>query len=737
MAKKKRQKPSSTTVEATSKSASTNAVDRTAGTTDAIVKDSRGRSTVCSPLTSQGRPDAGPSTAHPETVGEPPSDPRVDSSHSSARRLRKAKNKKPKAPSAPAEEASARTCATEAAALGTVDTAVGARDAGSMYTHRLSAPTAPSPPSKLGTTSHSALKQPEMVGAMTSASHETCAVTPLDHVLVFGHGKFQWIILFCTQLAVFCNAVHAVAMTTLARPVDHWCRPPAGYGDLPPEVWKNSSIPVQEDGSYSRCFRYAGVNSSSTVPCDAGWDYAASIHTSVVAQWDLVCHRRWILIAMTASYMGSAAVALPLTGVAADRVGRAPVLAVALLVLIVAGTTLTFATTLLVFAILHVLISVSAGTLVIVSSVLLFEVTDSSRRVLYSSVAIAGGVSAANVYCEIMYELADEWALIQMINMLPSTLLVGAVYFIEESPNWLLATHRFRLLSKMAMSAAQTNGADLNRVAKRLEVIRKEDRRPRPEILSEGLNEASPLEVLTNPLFRSGTLVACGCWILAMSLFHQLRDSRERRSVYYGQIVLECPAVTANIFLLERKGRRIATAICMIVLGFLVAALGAFCFILPDPSGDDGLAPHLETAVRVAALLAVDSVVVSLCVITVEMYPTVLRAGGLAFAYGGGRLGAIAATFASSGSRPGRGVQLVVVSLLLVAFGALAMVAMPETTKIHAANTSPVVDARTAERDKWMLDAPLRLARGRRASSMVHLRRKSSVASLSMFHKQP
>ncbi|XP_050036996.1 solute carrier family 22 member 7-like [Dermacentor andersoni] len=737
MAKKKRQKSFSTTADATSKSARTNAVDRTAGTTGASGKDSRGRSTVYSPLTSQGRPDARPSTAHPETVGAPPSDPRVDSSHSSARRLRKAKNKKPKAPSALAEEAPARiTSATETAAPGTVDTAVGAKDAGSMNTHRSSAFTALSPPSKLGT-SHSVLGQPDVVGSTTSASHVTSSVTPLDHVLVFGHGKFQWVILFCTQLAVFCTVVHAVAMVSLAKPVDHWCRPPAGYGNLPPEVWKNSSIPVQEDGSYSRCFRYeppfapydAGVNLSSTVPCDAGWDYAASIHTSIIAEWDLVCHRRWILLAMTASYMGSTVVVMPVAGVAADRVGRVPVLAVALFVLIVAGTTLAFATTLVMFTILRVLISVSVGSLLIAAVVLLFEVTDSSRRVLYCSIAIAGGVSTANVYGEIVYDLADRWVLVQMMNMLPSALLIGAVCIVQESPNWLLATHRVRRLCKMAISAAQTNGANLEHAAKRLEGFRKEDRRSRSESLSEGFNEASPLEVLTNPSFRSATLVAYGCWFLAMSLFDQLRGSRDALPVYYVQIALECPTVTANIFLLERKGRRIATAICMIALGFLVAALGAFCFILPDPSGDYGLARHLETTVRVTALLAVDSVVVSLCVITVEMYPTVLRVGGLAFAYVSGRFGAIAATFASSGSRLGRGVELTLLSLLLVAFGALALVVMPETTKIHATNTSPVVDARSAERDKWMLDGPLRLARDRRASSLVHTQRKSWAVS--------
>ncbi|KAH7942138.1 hypothetical protein HPB49_021220 [Dermacentor silvarum] len=724
--KKKRQKASPTVADATSQSARTSAVDRSAGTTDASVKVSHGTSAV----------DARPSNAHPEKVLAPPSDPRGGKAHSSAHRPRKAKNKRHKAPSALGEDAPASTTkGTDIAALSILETNAGEKKAGCMNTRRASAFTMLSPPGQLER-SQSGLGHQGTLGATTSASHVIDAVTPLDYVLVFGHGKFQWINLFCTQLAIFCTMVHAMGMLSLARPVDHWCRPPVGYGNLLPEMWKNSSIPVEEDGSYSRCFRYeppfapydVGVNLSSTVPCDAGWDYAASIHTSITAEWDLVCHRRWILHAMMASYMGSAVVFMPFTGVAADRIGRTPVLVVALFVLIAAGTTLAFATTVLMFIILRVFISVSSGTLLVVSLVLLFEVTDSSRRVLYSSVAIAGGVSAANVYGEIMYDLANEWAFIQMINVLPSVLLIGAVHIVQESPNWLLATNRVRRLCKMVMAAAQTNGADLDSVAKRFEGIRKENRRFRSGSFSEGVNEASPLEVLTNQSFRSETLVAFGCWFLAMSLFHELRGSREARPVYYAQIALECPTVTANIILLERKGRRIATAISMIVLACLVAALGAFSLVLPDPSSADGLARHIETALRVAALLAIDSVLVSLCVITVEMYPTVLRVSGFAFAYACGRLGTIASAFASSDSRLGRGIQFGVVSLLLVAFGALALVVMPETTKIHATNTfSPVVDARTA--DKWMLDAPLRLARGRRASSVADERRKRSGAS--------
>ncbi|XP_065298286.1 solute carrier family 22 member 7-like [Dermacentor albipictus] len=690
MTKKKRQKSSSAASDVTTKSSRKNAVHLVAGTNDPSGVGTHGTSTACSPPAPRDGPHAGPLTALPGT--------------------------------------------RDTAGTGLVDSR-----------HPPAFPSPPSPTTAKLERIASGAQQPCTVGAPTSAPEVPGAVTPLDHVVVYGHGKFQWIILLCTMLAVFCTVVQALAMLSLARPVGHWCKAPAAFANLPPDEWKNSSIPVEEDGSHSRCLRYEppfapygrGVGSSTKVPCDAGWEYDVPIHTSVISQWDLVCERHWILKAMMASYMGSTVVVMPFTGIAADRIGRTPVLAVALFCLILAGTTLALTTTLLMFAILRVLVAVSSAALVIVSSVLLFEVTDSSRRVLYSSIAIAGGVSAANVYCEITYELADEWALIQMINMLPSTLLVGAVYFIEESPPWLLATRRLRRLSKVVMSAAQTNCVDLVRVAKRLEGLRKEDRRSRCDSTNEGVNEAPPLEVLTNPLFRSETLVAFGCSFLVMSLFHELRGSHDDRSVHYAQIALECPAVTFNVFLLERKGRRIATAVCMIALGCLVAVLGAFCFILPDPSNAGGFVRHIETAVRVVALLAVDSAAVSLSVITIEMYPTVIRASGASFGYVSGRLGSIAASFASSDSRLGLGIELTVVSLLLLAFAALVLVVMPETTKIHATHTPPDVSARRDAEDKWMLDAPLRIARSRRASSLAHPRHKDSAPSLSKFAEQP
>ncbi|KAH7972312.1 hypothetical protein HPB52_011071 [Rhipicephalus sanguineus] len=76
------------------------------------------------------------------------------------------------------------------------------------------------------------------------ANAAVAAVSSLDHILIFGHGKFQRVFLLCTQLAMLCTVAHSVSTASLARPVEHWCGPPPAYANLPPEMWKDASIPL-------------------------------------------------------------------------------------------------------------------------------------------------------------------------------------------------------------------------------------------------------------------------------------------------------------------------------------------------------------------------------------------------------------------------------------------------------------------------------------------------------------
>ncbi|KAH6926390.1 hypothetical protein HPB50_018097 [Hyalomma asiaticum] len=72
---------------------------------------------------------------------------------------------------------------------------------------------------------HEAAQTTTVAAATTAATATTGAPTsPLDHVLICGHGRFQKITLACTTLAFFTTIVHALASANLASPVDHWCK---------------------------------------------------------------------------------------------------------------------------------------------------------------------------------------------------------------------------------------------------------------------------------------------------------------------------------------------------------------------------------------------------------------------------------------------------------------------------------------------------------------------------------
>ncbi|KAH7948582.1 hypothetical protein HPB51_028492 [Rhipicephalus microplus] len=84
--------------------------------------------------------------------------------------------------------------------------------------------------------------------------------SPLDHVLIIGHGRFQRIVLVCTTLGFFTTIVHAMASTTLARSVDHWCSQCHRY-DPPFDL-------LSDEAGHD-----ASADNRSVIPCDAGWHF--------------------------------------------------------------------------------------------------------------------------------------------------------------------------------------------------------------------------------------------------------------------------------------------------------------------------------------------------------------------------------------------------------------------------------------------------------------------------------
>ncbi|KAH6933530.1 hypothetical protein HPB50_015947 [Hyalomma asiaticum] len=90
----------------------------------------------------------------------------------------------------------------------------------------------------------------------TCAAPVTMAAVEESLYALIDHGPYQLRVLGCAMLGITAVFMEMLAFRVIARPVDHWCRPPGELAHLPADVWKNTSIPVEADGSYSKCTVY-------------------------------------------------------------------------------------------------------------------------------------------------------------------------------------------------------------------------------------------------------------------------------------------------------------------------------------------------------------------------------------------------------------------------------------------------------------------------------------------------
>ncbi|KAH9378145.1 hypothetical protein HPB48_004274 [Haemaphysalis longicornis] len=318
--------------------------------------------------------------------------------------------------------------------------------------------------------------------------------SPLEHILIFGQGRFQRLVLLCTMLAVFTSRVHALASSDFARPVDHWCRPPAAYAHLPLETWKNATIHAADgtDDRRSHCFRHEPplpvpedleADNRTVVPCDAGWDYEPSARErSIVAAWDLVCGRRRILSLLSAVYMAGGVLGGAGAGVLADHIGRRPVLCIMIFLLILAGIGTAFAHSILAFAVLRFVLSTAASSTIVTSTLLLFEVTDIDHRALFCALSVSAAGVASAIYRELVMAFIRDWQMAQIVYMVPASALVLAVYLMEESPCWLLATARVSQGERVLLWAARVNNVDQDAFKARLAALRDQIKRQQQQL---------------------------------------------------------------------------------------------------------------------------------------------------------------------------------------------------------------------------------------------------------------
>ncbi|KAK8784877.1 hypothetical protein V5799_008761 [Amblyomma americanum] len=118
-------------------------------------------------------------------------------------------------------------------------------------------------PSAVGTKTPSPVTSPSQSGTATpgallsgSVDQNSWSAVQESVYIVIGHGRYQYRVLLCGILATTVSLLHILSDQLLVRPVDHWCRPPDDLRDLSADAWKNMSIPVGADVTFSKCTTY-------------------------------------------------------------------------------------------------------------------------------------------------------------------------------------------------------------------------------------------------------------------------------------------------------------------------------------------------------------------------------------------------------------------------------------------------------------------------------------------------
>ncbi|KAK8777384.1 hypothetical protein V5799_029276 [Amblyomma americanum] len=295
---------------------------------------------------------------------------------------------------------------------------------------------------------------------------------------MFGHGRFQHWIFILTAASVCAMHCHTLVFRLISDDVDHWCKKPRGEEVMSAASWRNVAIPIDPDGRFSRCTVYKhpdDLNDTQVVGCDE-WDYDPERQSStIVSYWDLVCDRQPLLAVAQVVYIAGALLFMSGVGLAADRLGRQPVLLSSVVVLLLATLGGCFALTYRTYILSRFLNSGCVATVTVLSSTLLFEVSTHRRRSLHLCAAMSAGILVAEGWFTVARLLRQlHWILLQIFMLLPTVLTLFVFTAAYESPRWCVAKKDMTSAEMIMLCAAKKNKFPLTTTASMLGMLKEE-----------------------------------------------------------------------------------------------------------------------------------------------------------------------------------------------------------------------------------------------------------------------
>ncbi|XP_049745880.1 solute carrier family 22 member 12-like isoform X1 [Elephas maximus indicus] len=417
-------------------------------------------------------------------------------------------------------------------------------------------------------------------------------------------------------------------------------------GTLSPEALLTISIPPGPNQEPHRCRRFrhpqwqlldpnamsTNWSKAATEPCMDGWVYDRSTFTStIVTQWDLVCDSQGLKPMAQSIYMAGILVGAAMCGYTSDRFGRRLVLTWSYLQLATVGTATAFAPTFPVYCLLRFLVAFAVAGVMMNTATLLMEWTSAPGRPLVMTLNALGFSFGQALMAAVAYGVRD-WAMLQLTVSVPFFLSFVYSWWLAESARWLLITGRLARGLRELQRVADINRKRAAGEALTTEVLLS----AMQEELGVGQAPASVGDLLRTPRLRHRTYPSVLCWFAIGFTFYGLALDLQAlgSNIFLLQVligVVDIPAKTGTLLLLDRLGRRPTQSASLVLAGLCILANT----VVPREM------EALRSALAVLGLGGVGAAFTCVTIYSGELFPTVLRMTAVGLGQMAARGGAI------------------------------------------------------------------------------------------------
>ncbi|XP_022293454.2 organic cation transporter protein-like [Crassostrea virginica] len=437
---------------------------------------------------------------------------------------------------------------------------------------------------------------------------------------------------------------------------------------IPTELDVNNELVYKECSIFS--VPLSGNATTGTEQQCSAWVYDKTVYENTFAsELNLICDKQiWVSNAKMVYFAGKFVGAL-LLGVLSDRIGRKKTMILSLLGLLASSLAISWAADFYLFCVLRFVVGFSSAGLFMSTFVLGMEMVGPSKR-LWAGIVIQYFIALGMVLQCLVGYLIREWKYNAIIVSAPAALLLSYWWLFPESPRW--------LINRGNLEDAKV-------------IIRKMAIRNKVEITEKQLDSLECDETATGQLWHLftsrvlfvRTLVIFVNWCVVSMVYYGLSlNSGNLAGDFYLNFFLtglvEFPAHTLCLVLLDRTGRKKLLCACM-VLGGLACICTIFTVLYVEKR-------HQMYTTVILAMLGKIGAAAAYAVIYVwsaELYPTVVRNVGMGASSSCARIGGIVSPYIFDLStivdgRFGQALPLVVFGVSSVLAGLLSLI-LPET----------------------------------------------------------